>query len=154
MVKQRAFALLVSLLLMALLLVLGMAMLSKQSYRYRAARLAAESSAARGLAEAGISNTQSKIDHDLLYPPPDQRYHDEYSYSETIYDVDGLTAVGHYEVTIDRRWMDPPRGVLVITSRGFPRDTHASYQIRAELDVDEARPSFFQYVRWEENTSY
>jgi Tfp pilus assembly protein PilX len=154
MVKKRAYALLISLLLMALLLVLGMAMLSKQSYRYRAARLAAETAQARALAEAGIANTQCKLDHDLLYPPPDQRYHDEYSYSETVYDVDSSTPVGHYEVTIDRRWMEPPHGVMVITSRGFPRDTQASYQIRAELDLELSRPSFFQYVRWEENTSY
>jgi len=144
----------VALLLSTLLLVLGMAFMSKQSSRYRMARLTAESITAKGLAMAGYENSRAKIEHDLLYPPPDQRYHDEYSYREGITDLGGGPEVGSYEVTVDRRWMDPPYQVIVITCEGHPHNSIARYRIRAEIDVKETRSSFFKIVRWEENSVY
>ncbi|MBS2039909.1 hypothetical protein JST97_33295 [bacterium] len=157
--KRRGFALVLALLISSLLLVLGMGFMQKQSYRYRLARLSADAIAAKSLAMAGIENYRVKMQHDLLYPPPDDRYHDEYSYREPVYDFGSPQGeVGSYEVTVDRRWMDPPYQVIVITSLGIPKDTNARYSIRAELDVnpahDVAGGTFFQIVRQEENSAY
>ena len=152
--KRKGFALVLALLISTLLLVLGMAFMTKQSYRYRLARLASDAMVAKSLAMSGMENSRVKIEHDLLYPPPDQRYHDEYSYREVVNDLNTSNEVGSFEVTVDRRWMDPPYEVVVITSEGHPKDSAARYRIRAELDVKETRASFFQIVRWEENSVY
>lgn len=153
--RERGFALILALLIATLLLVLGIGFMTKQSYRYRLARLSADAVAAKSLAMAGIENARVKMQHDLLYPPPDNRYHDEYSYSEPVYDLNSTTRqVGVYEVTVDRRWMELPYEVIVVTSVGHPADSNARYSIRAELDVGESRGTFFQIVRLEENSAY
>lgn len=151
--RRKGFALVLALLISTLLLVLGMAFMTKQSYRYRLARLAADAVAAKALAMSGYENSRVKLEHDMLYPPPDQRYHDEYSYRETVHDLNSTTEVGSYEVTVDRRWMDPPYEVLVIISEGHPVESAARYRIRAEINL---RPGarYFQVVRWEENSVY
>ncbi|ODT76613.1 hypothetical protein ABS71_03210 [bacterium SCN 62-11] len=143
-----------ALLISTLLLVLGIGFMTKQSYRYRLARLSADAIAAKSLAMAGIENSRVKMQHDLLYPPPDDRYHDEYSFSEPVYDLNSSRQVGTYEVTVDRRWMELPYEVIIITSVGHPVDSNARYSIRAELDVSESRGTFFQIVRLEENSAY
>ena len=143
-----------ALLISTLLLVLGIGFMTKQSYRYRLARLSADAIAAKSLAMAGIENSRVKMQHDLLYPPPDDRYHDEYSFSEPVYDLNSSRQVGTYEVTVDRRWMELPYEVMIITSVGHPVDSNARYSIRAELDVSESRGTFFQIVRLEENSAY
>ncbi|MFN8606302.1 MAG: hypothetical protein U0931_02135 [Vulcanimicrobiota bacterium] len=157
--RKQGFALILALLISSLLLVLGMGFMQKQSYRYRLARLSADAVVAKSLAMAGIENSRVKMQHDLLYPPPDDRYHDEYSYREPVLDFSTPPKeVGSYEVTVDRRWMDPPYEVIIITSLGIPADTNARYSIRAELDVNESHftpgGTFFQIVRLEENTAY
>lgn len=157
--RKRGFALVLALLISSLLLVLGMGFMQKQSYRYRLARLSADAIAAKSLAMAGIENSRVKMQHDLLYPPPDDRYHDEYSFREPVYDFSSPPKeVGSYEVTVDRRWMDPPYEVIIITSVGLPSDTNARYSIRAELDVnlthDVPGGTYFQIVRLEENSAY
>lgn len=153
--RRRGFALILALLISTLLLVLGIGFMTKQSYRYRMARLSADAIAAKSLAMAGIENSRVKMQHDLLYPPPDDRYHDEYSFRESVYDLNSTSReVGNYEVTVDRRWMEPPYEVIIITSVGHPADSNARYSIRAEMDVGEARGTFFQIVRLEENSAY
>ena len=152
--KRRGFALMLALLISTLLLVLGIGFMTKQSYRYRLARLSADAIAAKSLAMAGIENSRVKMQHDLLYPPPDDRYHDEYSFSEPVYDLNSSRQVGTYEVTVDRRWMELPYEIVIITSVGHPADSNARYSIRAELDVGESRGTFFQIVRLEENSAY
>ncbi|MBN9415725.1 MAG: hypothetical protein J0I12_09835 [Candidatus Eremiobacteraeota bacterium] len=152
--RRRGFALMLALLISTLLLVLGIGFMTKQSYRYRLARLSADAIAAKSLAMAGIENSRVKMQHDLLYPPPDDRYHDEYSFSEPVYDLNSSRQVGTYEVTVDRRWMELPYEVIIITSVGHPVDSNARYSIRAELDVSESRGTFFQIVRLEENSAY
>lgn len=151
--RRKGFALVLALLISTLLLVLGMAFMTKQSYRYRLARLAADAMVAKSLAMSGYENSRAKMQHDMLYPPPDQRYHDEYSYRESVNDLNSVNEIGHFEVTIDRRWMDPPYEIIVIISEGHPKNSAAHYRIRAELDV---RPGadFFQIARWEENSVY
>lgn len=153
--RKQGFALILALLLTTLLLVLGMAFLSKQSHRYRLARLSADAVIAKNLAYAGMENTRAKIEHDLLFPPPDERYHDEYSYREEVTDLADPRVVGHYDVTIDRRWMDPPFQVIVIISEGRPVDSFAIYRIRGELDVsDHVSRNRYRFIRWEENGVY
>lgn len=155
--KRRGFALILALLISTLLLVLGIGFMTKQSYRYRMARLSADAIAAKSLAMAGVENSRVKMQHDLLYPPPDNRYHDEYSFREPVYGLDTTPQeVGYYEVTVDRRWMEPPYQIVIITSVGHPKDSNARYSIRAELDVNEghAGGTFFQFVRLEENSAY
>jgi hypothetical protein len=153
--KPRGFALVIALLLTTLLLVLGLAFLSKQSSRYRLARLTSEAVIAKGLALAGMETTRVKLETDLLFPPPDYRFHDEYSYSEQVRELNGPKVVGTYEVTIDRRWQDPPYEIVVVTAEGHPVNSDARYRIRAELDVCETPPrNFFRWIRWEENAVY
>ena len=108
---------------------------------------------------AGFQHSRVKMQHDLLYPPPDDRYHDEYSFREPVLELGTTQEVGSYEVTVDRRWMDPPYEVIIITSVGHPKDSNARYSIRAELDVNEnhfdnGTNTFFHIVRWEENSAY
>lgn len=150
---KRGFSIILALLLTALLLILGVAFLSKQSHRYRLARLAADSVTAKGLALAGIETSRVKLQHDLLFPPPDYRYHDEYSYEEPVHEIGTSQEVGSYEVTIDRRWMEKPYEIIILTSVGHPRNSHASYRIRVELDVGEGRPTYYEFIRWEENAN-
>jgi hypothetical protein len=157
--RERGFALVLALLISSLLLVLGMGFMQKQSYRYRLARLSADAIAAKSLAMAGIENSRVKMQHDLLYPPPDNRYHDEYSFRERVFDFGTpQKEVGSYEVTVDRRWMEPPYQVMVITSVGLPAETNARYSIRAELDLNLAHDvpggTYYQIVRLEENSAY
>lgn len=152
--KRKGFALVLSLLISTLLLVLGMAFMTKQSYRYRLARLSAEAMAAKALAYAGLENSRVKLQHDMLFPPPDERYHDEYSYREVVCDLGSNNEVGSFDVTVDRRWMDPPYEVIIVTSEGHPHQSVARYRIRAELDVKDSRSSFWKFVRWEENSVY
>lgn len=152
---RRGFALVIALLLTTLLLVLGLAFLSKQSTRYRLARLTSDAVIAKGLALAGMETTRVKLETDLLFPPPDYRFHDEYSYSERVHDLNSSRVVGTYEVTIDRRWQDPPYEIIVVSAEGHPEGSDARYRIRAELDVCETAPrNFFRWVRWEENAVY
>ncbi len=149
--RRTGFALVLALLLSALLLVLGMAFMTKQSYRYRLARAVADATVAKNLAMAGYENCRVKLQHDLLFPPPDNRYHDEYSYREVVHELGSTQEVGSFEVTVDRRWMDPPYEVIVITVDGHPEDTAAHYRIRAELNI---KAGAFDIVRWEENSVY
>ena len=157
--RRRGFALVLALLISTLLLVLGIGFMTKQSYRYRLARLSADAIVAKSLAMAGFENSRVKMQHDLLYPPPDDRYHDEYSFREPVLELGTTQEVGSYEITVDRRWMDPPYEVIVITSVGHPKDSNARYSIRAELDVNESHfntgtNTFFRVLRWEENSAY
>lgn len=153
--SRKAFSLILALLLTTLLLVLGLAFLMKQSHRYRLARLTAEAVIAKNLALAGMENTRVKLETDLLFPPPDDRYHDEYSYREEVTDLADPRVIGHYDVTIDRRWMEPPHEIIVVISEGRPLDSFASYRIRAELDVSiRAGRRPYEFIRWEENGVY
>lgn len=41
----------------------------------------------------------------------------------------------------------------MLTSVGYPRNSNASYRIGVELDVGESRPTYYQFIRWEENAN-
>lgn len=158
--RNRGFALVIALLLTTLLLVLGLAFLSKQGSRYRLARLAADAMVAKGLALSGMETTRVKLQTDLYFPPPDYRFHDEYSFAENVYEMGSTTdVIGTYEVTIDRRWQDPPYEILIVTAEGHPKESNARYRIRAEIDVTDTDPppagrKLYEYIRWEENAVY
>lgn len=162
--KRRGSALMMVLFLLLVLLILGMALLGKQALNYRSTTQSALALQAQGVAWAGLERCRAKLDKDINFPPrgaEDQVY---YSYTETIYDLDGLTPLGDCTVTLDRRWELPPYEVLEIVSEGRvirAGEVIATRTLQAELDVapnergayDTANPTLWKMLNWTDRGS-
>ena len=92
-----------ALLLFALLLTIGLGLMSSQAARMRGARAQNEAIQARALALAGWEDVKLKLGKDVLFPLT-AATQDVFSYSEDVYRSDGTTYVGNYVVIIDLRW--------------------------------------------------
>ena len=114
-----------ALLLFALLLALGLGLMSSQAARMNAARAQTEAIQAKSLALAGWEDVRTKLGKDLFFPPNNE-LQGHYSYSEDVYDDlpgGGSEFFGTYTVMIDTRW-----------SR-FERDTGANFLVNSFSDV-------------------
>ena len=152
----RGSALVAVLMVLAVLFVLGLAMLTKQVQAYQGSHLVLEGAQAQAVAEAGLEDARLKLEKDLDFPPrstPDQT---SFTYSEDLLDGSGRL-VGTYEVTVDRLYAGPPTWLIRITVTGTcgPHGERASSQrLVAELDVAEKsrsgsgadNPNFFRFV--------
>jgi Tfp pilus assembly protein PilX len=105
------------LLLTAVLLVLGLGLLSERSSQYRATMQAGQSAMAEALAEAGLEDARVKLDKDADFPPLGAEDQLLFSYSETVNNLSGQP-VGSYEVQVDLRWRRPPWEIVRVTSTG------------------------------------
>lgn len=151
--KKRGGVLIAVLLLLALLLIIGMALLGKESYHLQAAGQTAHSEAAYELAMAGLEEARVKLDKDIRFPPHRDSEQPTFSYTEEVADVDGGPVVGRYEVTLDRRWEGPPYQVWrirVVGTLGTLEDPLAQRTLTATLDVAPDRggpnPNFWNFI--------
>jgi hypothetical protein len=119
---RRGSLLVAALLLFALLLTLGLGLMSAQSARMRAARAQSLAIQARSLALAGWEDVRTKLGKDLLFPMTVDSQ-DFFSYSEDVYDLDGRYE-GSYVVLIDLRWQAYTRG----TDGSHPDPLDPSYE--------------------------
>lgn len=100
--KKRGSLIVAAMLLFALLLTLGLGLMSSQAARMRGARAQNQAIQARALALAGWEDVRLKLGKDVLFPMAAETQ-DFFSYSEDVYDSNG-DYVGNYVVIIDLRW--------------------------------------------------
>lgn len=137
MAVRRGSILVAVLMLLAILFILGIAMLHKQMQAYRGATLLKEGAQAQALAEAGLEDARIKWEKDYLFPPPAAPDQVAFTYSEDLRDSAGRL-VGSYEVTVDATYAGPPALLLRITSVGTcgPRGQRATRKrLYGELDL-------------------
>jgi len=77
-----------TLLISALLVVLGMAYLGKRADQLKANFRVQESCRALEMARAGLESVRVKLDKDPEFPPVSQLGRPVFSYSEPVYDLD------------------------------------------------------------------
>ena len=134
--KRRASTLLAALALLSLILVLGLAFLTRRSAEYQVANLQVTRAQARALAFAGLEDARAKLDRDFSFPPAMEINHQAFQYAELVYDLDDTTLLGSYEVIVDQTYNDDPYRVITLESTGMagypPR---ARYRVQAELDA-------------------
>ena len=148
---KRGSFLIAALLILAILLSLGIGLMSGQAGKLSAAQARANASQAKALARAGLEDARVKLGKDILYPPP----HDEqefFSYSEDVFTTAG-DFLGTYTVVIDLRYevankdLPPPNediilyeGVYIVTSIGKVGDRAvaplAERTLYGEIDID------------------
>lgn len=152
--KRRGSALIAVLLLLGFLMVLGMALLGKQTYHLRAATRASDAEAALELALAGLEEVRVKLDKDLRFPALRGTDQFTFSYREEVFDVDGGPSVGFYGVRIDRRWEEEPYAVWLIRVEGIlgsldnpraRRVLQATFD-RAETRQGNPNPNYFDFI--------
>lgn len=100
--SEKGSLIVAALLLFAIMLSLGLGLMSAQVSRMRAAKAQALSIQARALALAGWDDVRLKLGKDILFPHTSdtQAF---FSYSEDVYDLNN-NYVGNYTVKIDTRW--------------------------------------------------
>lgn len=86
----------------AVLLTLGLGLMSAQVPRMRAAKAQALATQARALALAGWEDVRLKLGKDILFPGSSDTQ-TAFTYSEDVYALNG-EYVGNYTVKIDTRW--------------------------------------------------
>lgn len=157
--RRRGFLLVMALLLTALLLILGLALMSKRVLQYRGAVEATRAARAGAVAMAGMEEARAKLRNDLFFPVQGAEDQLVFAYAEDFVDVDGQV-VGSYVVECDMTWIEPPFSLVRITSTGHIEDPPASRTITAELDVSEVvrgtvtpNPSYFRWINWEDGGS-
>lgn len=110
--SRRGSMIVAALLLFAILLALGMGVLSAQRGRMESARAQSDSIRAKSLALSAWADVRCKLGKDRFFPPNEGGL-DYFSYSEDVYDSDG-ELFGTYTVVLDLRY------------QSFRRDTNLS----------------------------
>ena len=157
--SRRAFALLVSLAIMTILLILGMAFLYRQQAQYRSAAAAPYEAQARALCEAGMEDCRLKWQKDSHFPPRDSDDQNFFSYRELLSD-DGGNPVGSFTVTIDFQLASDPYKIARVTSVGAVESSGqplAQHKIMAEFDLSDVErgtttpnAKYYQYINWKD----
>ena len=106
-----------TLLISALLVVLGMAYVGKRADQLKANFRTQESCRALEMARAGLESVRVKLDKDPEFPPVSQPGQ-VFSYSEPVYDLDETALLGRYEVTIDGHYLIAPYQLLRVRVLG------------------------------------
>ena len=134
---ERGSALIAVLLTMTVMMILGMAFLSRKSAQYETAVRATGADQARALAQAGLVDIGSKFAKDRTFPPARPEGNTIYSYSEDLSDTDGKV-YGGYTLTCDSKLAAPPHSICQVTSEGFlgtRASPKARFRIYAEMDM-------------------
>ncbi|MFN8608496.1 MAG: hypothetical protein U0931_13245 [Vulcanimicrobiota bacterium] len=164
--------LILSLLLLSLLLVAGLAFLERRVSQQDGARRAVLTARARALAEAGIEDALQKLAKDPGFPPPweerdtpgDPLNQHLFSYQENLLDIDNVTVLGRYEVKIDHRTMREPTNLMRISALGIvgdPDQPEASVRIQVVVDMGTAdratgtppNPAVGTIVEWHDESA-
>lgn len=114
---KRAFFLPTALLVLAILLLAGLAFLGTRVLQYRASNESVWASQALALAEAGLEDARIKLQKDLFFPPPTSDEQLKFSYVEEFPDP-ASGQQGSYEVTIDLSRSEAPYQVLRVRALG------------------------------------
>ena len=157
---NKGSALVAVMLVLALLLIMGLAFLSQKGGQYEAAVMARASAQARELARAGLADFEVKFAKDRTFPPPRPQTMEQYSYSENLTDMDD-NPFGGYNVTVNYDLYRSPYWLLRVNSEGFAgerTDPDARFFIYTEIDMaPEARgaagtpnPSYRQRIIYRE----
>lgn len=154
-----------ALLLFALLLALGLGLMSSQSARMKSARAQIDSIQGKTLALSGWADVRGKLGKDLFFPP-NTGGQDYFSYSEDVYDSDD-EFFGTYTVMVDTRFerfardtgvtindsfVDVQEGLYLITCVGKvgPRDAPPVSERVLYYEVD---MTTFAVIRMEDRGS-
>ena len=157
---RKGFTLILTLLLCALLLVMGLAFLGKRALEYGSVPRVQFEAVAQALAEAGIEDARVKLAKDPFFPPITGYMQEAYTYSEDLLDPEDDHLVGTYTVSLNVQKKDQPYRIMRLLSIGSAGDRlnpQARYRIYAELDMaNEARggsgpnPQLFRFINWRE----
>ena len=138
---RRGITLVTSLLFLALLMVMGLAFLSKRVGQYRGALAVRSAAQARAIALAGLEDARVKLDKDFAFPPPAGIDQLSFTYTESMRDIAGAE-VGSYTVTVDRSLSKWPYALVRLTSVGTlgpVDDPLARRRLYAEIDISPTR---------------
>jgi hypothetical protein len=110
---------------------------------------------ARQLALAGLEDARAKLDHDTHFPPVGDQGQLRFCYAEVVYDLDEITALGHYEVCVDQTYRPDPYQIIRLESTGWAgQPSRASYRVQAELDAARQvrgsstdNPDYWKFIR-------
>lgn len=134
--------LVIVLLLLALFLTLGAALLSVRVGERRALVGSRQAAQARALARSGLEDARLKLGSDQNFPGPLEVGQTRFVYAES-------WPEGSYEVTLDYTYAAVPYEVLRVVSVG--RSGEASARSEAWLQVNESDPDRpWRWVRWTE----
>ncbi len=129
--KKRG-SIIMSLLLLAMLLVLGIGMATQSARRGEGTRSLGEELAARAAAEAGLEDARVKLLKDPGFLPSETL--EEMSYSEVLTDLAGQP-YARYTVTLDFRLRGDPHRLLRIISVGDV-GAEGSSRVRRTLEAE------------------
>lgn len=145
--------LVIVLLVTSVMVVLGMCYLSKRSNQLRTAQFELESAQAYEAAAAGMESARVKLLKDDHFPPIGESDNKIFSYTENVYDMDGTTLVGYYQVTVDSTWLGDPFNALRVVSTGLVvRNGQVVGQrtLMGELDLRDGVPTQYHFVNWQD----
>ena len=133
--KRRGSSIVAALLLGLLLLVLGLALMTRQIAFYRSATQAELRTRTRALALAGLEDFRLKLERDSNFPPQPDPSQTQFSYTEVL--RDGGNVVGTYTVRIDSTLAGNPWLLLQVHSTGRvgSADNGNQYSVNAEFDL-------------------
>ena len=137
----------------AVMVVLGMCFLGKRSTQLRTAQFEAESAQAYEAAAAGMESARVKLLKDDHFPPVGESDQKIFSYTENVYDIDGTTLVGYYQVTVDSTWLAKPYQALRVVSTGLVIRTGqvvGQRTLMGELDLRDGSPTRYRFVNWQD----
>ena len=156
------FLLITTLMVAILIFLVCGAMVHRRSRQYEAANNQVAGAQALALAEAGLEDARVKLNKDADFPPFGSEDQLIYSYIEPVFDLDGTTPLGSYEVIVDMRRREPPFQIVRLTSVGTCGQTAnplATSTVTVELDIAQQlrsdftlpNPNYFKFIGREES---
>ena len=159
--KPRAFAILLALLLISLVLVIILGFLGVRGLEYSSSSRIQQMALAQSLAEAGMEDARVKLEKDMFFPPLGGYGQTSFIFSEDVTDPDNGLVIGSYTVTVDFALRGSPFNLIkvqCIGAAGLRINPRARYRIYAEVDASSyerasnsfPNPHLFRYMLWRE----
>ena len=157
---RRGVTLILVLLVSTLLLVWGMALLSRRGLEAEGVKAQIDSRQAYEIAYAGLESVRLRLDKDPEFPPAGRAEQKVFSFVEELEDVDGAP-MGSYLVNVDSTWIDEPWYVLRVesigTSIGGTSIGGTRRRLLAEFDMSEfirgttnPNPDYFERINFQD----
>ncbi len=107
------------LLLIACLFVVSAGFLARKNSEGKVAQLVRLGAQAREMSWAGLESVRVRLVNDANFPPSVLNNNQDYfSFTESVYSLDGLSEMGRYQIHCDRRWVQAPYAVVRVISVG------------------------------------
>lgn len=117
--QRRGVLLVLVLILIATLFVMAAGFLGTKTRERQAALLSRDAFQAQQLSYAGLETVRVRMLNDYNFPPAAMSPLQEvFKFTESVWEFDGNSIIGNYQIFCDRRWIDPPYLVLRVTSIG------------------------------------